>query len=78
MERARCRQYCDDGLLTSKHDPGLLLAAYETITNVLSMGIARLLHHGLFDEAAKDEFIRAAAIEELLLHESVISGMRGK
>jgi cytochrome P450 len=58
--------------------PGLLLAGHETTTNVLSMGIAYLLHHGLYDETAKDESTRAVAIEELLRYESAITGMPRK
>ncbi|KAF2020389.1 cytochrome P450 [Aaosphaeria arxii CBS 175.79] len=58
--------------------PGLLLAGHETTTNVLSMGIAHLLHLGLFDEVTKDEISRAAAIEELLRYESAITGMPRK
>lgn len=56
--------------------PGLLLAGHETTTNVLSMGTARLLHLGLWDEACENENIRRKAIEELLRYESAIVGMR--
>ncbi|KAF5534318.1 cytochrome P450 [Fusarium mexicanum] len=55
--------------------PGLLLAGHETTTNLLSMGISHLLHHGLWDVATEDEESRKAAIEELLRYESAITGM---
>ncbi|UPK96267.1 hypothetical protein LCI18_007202 [Fusarium solani-melongenae] len=56
--------------------PGLLLAGHETTTNVLSMGLAHLLHLDLWDEASADENTLTAAIEELLRYESAITGMR--
>ncbi|KAF5659115.1 cytochrome P450 monooxygenase [Fusarium circinatum] len=55
--------------------PGLLLAGHETTTNLLSMGISHLLHHGLWNVATEDEESRKAAIEELLRYESAITGM---
>lgn len=55
--------------------PGLLLAGHETTTNVLSMGMAHLLHHGLWERASESDATRSAAIEELLRYESAITGM---
>ncbi|KAH7033541.1 cytochrome P450 [Microdochium trichocladiopsis] len=56
--------------------PGLLLAGHETTTNFLSMSLAHLLHHDLWEQAARSEASRIAAIEELLRYESAITGMR--
>ncbi|KAF5505432.1 Carnitine monooxygenase reductase subunit [Colletotrichum siamense] len=55
--------------------PGLLLAGHETTTNVLSMGMAHLLHHGLWERVSESDATRSAAIEELLRYESAITGM---
>ncbi|KAL2855725.1 cytochrome P450 [Aspergillus pseudodeflectus] len=55
--------------------PGLLLAGHETTTSVLTMGLAHLLHHGLWEEATAGEASIAGAIEELLRYESAITGM---
>lgn len=56
--------------------PGLLLAGHETTTNVLSMGLAHLLHHNLWEKVSESDKTRSAAIEELLRYESAITGMR--
>jgi cytochrome P450/ferredoxin-NADP reductase len=55
--------------------PGLLLAGHETTTNLLSMGLAHLLHHGLWEKASRSDDTRRQAIEELLRFESAITGM---
>lgn len=55
--------------------PGLLLAGHETTTNVLSMGLAHLLHHNLWEKISESDKTRSAAIEELLRYESAITGM---
>lgn len=55
--------------------PGLLLAGHETTTNVLSMGLAHLLHHKLWERISESDKTRTAAIEELLRYESAITGM---
>lgn len=55
--------------------PGLLLAGHETTTNVLSMGLAHLLHNDLWERISESDKARAAAIEELLRYESAITGM---
>jgi vanillate O-demethylase ferredoxin subunit len=55
--------------------PGLLLAGHETTTNVLSMGLAHLLHHNLWERVSESDETRSAAIEELLRYESAITGM---
>jgi cytochrome P450/ferredoxin-NADP reductase len=55
--------------------PGLLLAGHETTTNLLSMGLSHLLHHGLWKEISMTDDTRAAALEELLRYESAITGM---
>lgn len=55
--------------------PGLLLAGHETTTNVLSMGLAHLLHHNLWERVSESDKTRSAAIEELLRYESAITGM---
>ncbi|KAF9877204.1 cytochrome p450 [Colletotrichum karsti] len=55
--------------------PGLLLAGHETTTNVLSMGLAHLLHHELWERINQSSEARVAAIEELLRYESAITGM---
>lgn len=55
--------------------PGLLLAGHETTTNVLSMGLAHLLHHNLWEQISESDKTRSAAIEELLRYESAIIGM---
>lgn len=55
--------------------PGLLLAGHETTTNVLSMGLAHLLHHNLWEKVSESDETRSAAIEELLRYESAITGM---
>lgn len=55
--------------------PGLLLAGHETTTNVLSMGLAHLLHHNLWGKISESDETRSAAIEELLRYESAITGM---
>lgn len=55
--------------------PGLLLAGHETTTNVLSMGLAHLLHHNLWEKVSESDKTRSAAIEELLRYESAITGM---
>lgn len=55
--------------------PGLLLAGHETTTNVLSMGLAHLLHHNLWERISESDETRSAAIEELLRYESAITGM---
>lgn len=55
--------------------PGLLLAGHETTTNVLSMGLALLLHHNLWERISESDKTRSAAIEELLRYESAITGM---
>lgn len=55
--------------------PGLLLAGHETTTNVLSMGLAHLLHHNLWERISESDKTRSAAIEELLRYESAITGM---
>lgn len=56
--------------------PGLLLAGHETTTNVLSMGLAHLLHHNLWEKMSESDETKSAAIEELLRYESAITGMR--
>ncbi|KAM0490419.1 hypothetical protein ACHAP8_011578 [Fusarium lateritium] len=55
--------------------PGLLLAGHETTTNVLTMGLAHILHNGLWDQISQSDETRKAAIEELLRFESAITGM---
>lgn len=55
--------------------PGLLLAGHETTTNVLSMGLAHLLHHNLWERVSESDKTRSVAIEELLRYESAITGM---
>lgn len=55
--------------------PGLLLAGHETTTNVLSMGLAHLLHYNLWEKISESDRTRSAAIEELLRYESAITGM---
>lgn len=56
--------------------PGLVFAGHETTTQVLSMGMAHILHNNLWDQISKDDDTRAQAIEELLRYESAITGMR--
>lgn len=55
--------------------PGLLLAGHETTTNVLSMGLAHLLHHDLWGKVSESDETSSAAAEELLRYESAITGM---
>ncbi|UZP32318.1 hypothetical protein NXS19_000134 [Fusarium pseudograminearum] len=55
--------------------PGLLLAGHETTTNVLTMGLAHILHNGLWEQISQSDETRKAAIEELLRFESAITGM---
>ncbi|KAH7350664.1 cytochrome P450 [Rhexocercosporidium sp. MPI-PUGE-AT-0058] len=55
--------------------PGLMLAGHETTTNLLSMGLAHLLHTGTYEKAQEDDASRAAALEELFRFESAITGM---
>ncbi|KAF5229238.1 hypothetical protein FAUST_10524 [Fusarium austroamericanum] len=55
--------------------PGLLLAGHETTTNVLTMGLAHILHNGLWEQISQNDETRKAAIEELLRFESAITGM---
>lgn len=56
--------------------PGLILAGHETTTNLLSTGLAHLLHTGQYEAAQESDESRARAIEELLRYESAITGMR--
>lgn len=56
--------------------PGLLLVGHETTTSLLTMGLANLLHRGLWEEATRDDAAIAATVEELVRFESSITGMK--
>src|SRR3954462_3452831 len=56
--------------------PGLMLAGQETSSNLICTGLPRLLAtDGAYAAAQHDDASRARALEELLRHESAITGM---